>query len=202
MTWIDAIVALLLLAALLRGWQRGIVVVLMGMGSLVAALLLARGLAGPFVAGLDARFGWVGQTSAALRQASMPVLGGAVDGLQQLPAANRWLAETYDRLAVSIWTVLFALVLFGVIALGLNLVARLVTKGLDLTPLALPNRLLGAVLNTAIIGFVLGSICAILLSIPGLDWRALTESYLAPQLAAAVQTLLAGVLGAIQANGS
>lgn len=173
----------------------------MGVGSLVAALLLARGLAGSVVIAVDDRFGWVGQTSMALQRASLPVLGGAVDGLQQLPAANRWLAETYDRLAVSIWTVLFALVLFGLITLGLNFIARLVTKGLDLTPLALPNRLLGAALNTALIGFVLGSICAILLSIPSLDWSALTDSYAAPQLAAAVQKLLAGLLSAIQTNG-
>lgn len=210
MNWFDAVLAILLLLAVFRGWARGVVAVVLGIGGLVAALLLSRALAEPVMAWLDDRFGWVASTRDSLARAATPAfvagsggIPGAGEGLpvdpavwQELPIASRWLAETYDRLAVAIWTFILAAVLFAVLSVAIQLVAKLVTRGLDLTPLALPNRLLGAGLNLALNGFMLGSICAILLSVPSLDWPPLAESRFAPQLTSAVQSLLAAALAA------
>lgn len=203
MTWLDILLGALLVIAFVRGWGRGIVAALMGMGSLLAALLITRVMAEPLVYMLDDRYGWLTNTREGLRQAAIPVLGPiGGEQLERLPDANRFLAETYDRLALTIWTVIFALILFAAITIGVNFLAKKITQGLDATPLALPNRLLGAGLNVVLTGVVAGTICAILLSMPGLNWTALSESRLGPALASAATSVVGAVLGILQANGS
>lgn len=203
MTWLDFALGALLLVAFWRGWVRGLIGALMGLGSLIAALLITRLFARPALAWLDERYGWLADTREALHTAAVPVIGSvAGDQWDVLPAANRLLVETYDRLAQTIFTVLFALVLFALITAALRFLAKQVTIGLDGTPLALPNRLLGAALNLLVTGSVTGIVCAVLLSVPSVKWAALTESQLAPWLAAAAKTLVGTVLGILQANGA
>lgn len=203
MSWLDVLLGLLLLGAIWRGWGRGIVGAVMGIGSLLAALIITRIAARPTVLWLEDRYGWLAKTREALHAAAEPVIGGTNGsdwGL--LPVANRILAETYDRLAVTIWTVIFALVLFALISIGLRLLGKAITAGLDATPLALPNRLLGAALNVVLIGSVAGIVCAVLLSLPSLEWQALSESMLAPRLALMAKYLVGAVLGILHANGT